>query len=63
MLLERLLSTHVSNIPSHSYKIVAELENRKIVYFSHGFSPVFKDLTKVDVPKDIEYVHFEFTFF
>ena len=29
-----------------------------IVYFSHGFSPVFKNLTKVDVPKDIEYVLF-----
>lgn len=26
------------------------------LYFSHGFSPVFKDLTKVDVPKDIDVI-------
>ena len=35
---------------------------RMKVYFSHGFSPVFKDLTKVDVPKDIEYVPSGFLF-
>src|SRR5256885_10773409 len=26
------------------------------LYFSHGFSPVFRDLTKVDVPKDIDVI-------
>ena len=26
------------------------------LYFSHGFSPVFKDLTKVDVPSDIDVI-------
>ncbi|KKY31999.1 putative ketol-acid reductoisomerase [Diaporthe ampelina] len=26
------------------------------LYFSHGFSPVFKDLTKVDVPKDVDVI-------
>ncbi|RCI09256.1 hypothetical protein L249_1571 [Ophiocordyceps polyrhachis-furcata BCC 54312] len=26
------------------------------LYFSHGFSPVFKDLTKVDVPEDIDVI-------
>lgn len=26
------------------------------LYFSHGFSPVFKDLTKVDVPKNIDVI-------
>lgn len=26
------------------------------LYFSHGFSPVFKDVTKVDVPKDIDVI-------
>lgn len=34
------------------------LNASQTLYFSHGFSPVFKDLTKVDVPTDIEYVHF-----
>jgi ketol-acid reductoisomerase len=28
----------------------------KTLYFSHGFSPVFKDLTKVDVPPDIDVI-------
>ncbi|KAH7135373.1 6-phosphogluconate dehydrogenase [Dendryphion nanum] len=28
----------------------------KTLYFSHGFSPVFKDLTKVEVPKDIDVI-------
>ncbi|EAT86406.2 hypothetical protein SNOG_06575 [Parastagonospora nodorum SN15] len=28
----------------------------KTLYFSHGFSPVFKDLTKVDVPTDIDVI-------
>lgn len=26
------------------------------LYFSHGFSPVFKDLTKVDVPADVDVI-------
>lgn len=28
----------------------------KTLYFSHGFSPVFKDLTKVDIPSDIDVI-------
>ncbi|ODH34502.1 ketol-acid reductoisomerase, mitochondrial [Paracoccidioides brasiliensis] len=28
----------------------------KTLYFSHGFSPVFKDLTKVDVPPDVDVI-------
>ncbi len=32
------------------------LNNIQTLYFSHGFSPVFKDLTKVDVPKDIDVI-------
>ncbi|OXV05934.1 hypothetical protein Egran_06297, partial [Elaphomyces granulatus] len=28
----------------------------KTLYFSHGFSPVFRDLTKVDVPSDIDVI-------
>lgn len=28
----------------------------KTLYFSHGFSPVFKELTKVDVPKDVDVI-------
>jgi ketol-acid reductoisomerase len=28
----------------------------KTLYFSHGFSPVFKDLTKVEVPSDIDVI-------
>ncbi|KAI2004082.1 Bifunctional acetohydroxyacid reductoisomerase [Ophidiomyces ophidiicola] len=32
------------------------LTKDKTLYFSHGFSPVFKDLTKVDVPTDIDVI-------
>lgn len=32
------------------------LSKEKTLYFSHGFSPVFKDLTKVDVPKDMDVI-------
>ncbi|KAF3155135.1 Bifunctional acetohydroxyacid reductoisomerase, partial [Orbilia oligospora] len=28
----------------------------KTLYFSHGFSPVFKDLTKVEVPTDVDVI-------
>lgn len=28
----------------------------KTLYFSHGFSPVFKDLTKVDVPEGVDVI-------
>jgi len=28
----------------------------KTLYFSHGFSPVFSDLTKVEVPKDVDVI-------
>ncbi|EXJ73586.1 ketol-acid reductoisomerase, mitochondrial [Cladophialophora psammophila CBS 110553] len=36
--------------------IKPKLTKGKTLYFSHGFSPVFKDLTKVDVPKDIDVI-------
>ncbi|KAF1957144.1 ketol-acid reductoisomerase [Byssothecium circinans] len=32
------------------------LTKEKTLYFSHGFSPVFKDRTKVDVPTDIDVI-------
>ncbi|KXT13820.1 hypothetical protein AC579_43 [Pseudocercospora musae] len=32
------------------------LTKGKTLYFSHGFSPVFKDQTKVEVPKDIDVI-------
>ena len=34
----------------------AWFDNVKTLYFSHGFSPVFQDLTKVDVPSDIDVI-------
>jgi len=37
-------------------KIKPLLTKGKTLYFSHGFSPVFKDLTKVDIPKDIDVI-------
>ncbi|KAL8872653.1 MAG: hypothetical protein Q9174_001754 [Haloplaca sp. 1 TL-2023] len=36
--------------------IKPQLTKGKTLYFSHGFSPVFKDLTKVDVPSDIDVI-------
>ncbi|KAL3960914.1 hypothetical protein ACCO45_006031 [Purpureocillium lilacinum] len=36
--------------------IKPQLVKGKTLYFSHGFSPVFKDLTKVEVPKDIDVI-------
>ena len=33
-----------------------DLTFRQTLYFSHGFSPVFKDLTKVEVPTDIDVI-------
>ncbi|KAF2458502.1 ketol-acid reductoisomerase [Lineolata rhizophorae] len=36
--------------------IKPKLTKGKTLYFSHGFSPVFKDLTNVDVPKDIDVI-------
>ncbi|RDA88540.1 hypothetical protein CP532_6614 [Ophiocordyceps camponoti-leonardi (nom. inval.)] len=36
--------------------IKPQLTKGKTLYFSHGFSPVFKDLTKVDVPGDIDVI-------
>ena len=30
--------------------------HHQTLYFSHGFSPVFKDLTKVDVPTDMDVI-------
>ncbi|KAK5112550.1 Acetolactate synthase, mitochondrial [Meristemomyces frigidus] len=32
------------------------LTKGKTLYFSHGFSPVFRDQTKVDVPEDIDVI-------
>ncbi|CAF9918449.1 MAG: Bifunctional acetohydroxyacid reductoisomerase [Alectoria fallacina] len=36
--------------------IKPQLTKGKTLYFSHGFSPVFKDLTKVDVPTDVDVI-------
>ncbi|KAK1963678.1 ketol-acid reductoisomerase [Colletotrichum sublineola] len=36
--------------------IKPQLVKGKTLYFSHGFSPVFKDVTKVDVPTDIDVI-------
>lgn len=36
--------------------IKPQLTKGKTLYFSHGFSPVFKNLTKVDVPTDIDVI-------
>lgn len=36
--------------------IKPQLTKGKTLYFSHGFSPVFKDLTKVEVPSDIDVI-------
>lgn len=36
--------------------IKPQLTKGKTLYFSHGFSPVFKDRTGVEVPKDIDVV-------
>merc|ERR1711939_358094 len=37
-------------------RIKPMLTKGKTLYFSHGFSPVFKDQTKVDVPNDIDVI-------
>ena len=34
----------------------ADLTSPQTLYFSHGFSPVFKDLTKVDIPPDMDVI-------
>ncbi|TQV90347.1 hypothetical protein V2A60_004278 [Cordyceps javanica] len=36
--------------------IKPQLTEGKTLYFSHGFSPVFKDKTNVDVPKNIDVI-------
>ncbi|KAH7148617.1 putative acetohydroxy-acid isomeroreductase [Dactylonectria macrodidyma] len=36
--------------------IKPQLVEGKTLYFSHGFSPVFKDLTKVEVPTNIDVI-------
>ncbi len=36
--------------------LLQRLTTYQTLYFSHGFSPVFKDLTKVNVPKDIDVI-------
>ncbi|KKA26587.1 hypothetical protein TD95_003970 [Thielaviopsis punctulata] len=36
--------------------IKPQLVKGKTLYFSHGFSPIFKELTKVEVPKDIDVI-------
>jgi ketol-acid reductoisomerase len=33
-----------------------QITKGKTLYFSHGFSPVFKDVTKVDVPTDVDVI-------
>ncbi|KAH3903211.1 probable Ketol-acid reductoisomerase, mitochondrial [Saccharomycodes ludwigii] len=52
--------TYVMNLlsdaaQSETWPTIAPLLTKgKTLYFSHGFSPVFKDLTKVEPPKDID---------
>jgi len=36
--------------------IKPQITKGKTLYFSHGFSPVFKDQTKVDVPTDVDVI-------
>lgn len=36
--------------------IKPQITKGKTLYFSHGFSPVFKELTKVDTPKDVDVI-------
>ncbi|PHH81610.1 hypothetical protein CDD82_360 [Ophiocordyceps australis] len=33
-----------------------QLSNYQTLYFSHGFSPIFKNLTKVEAPKDMDVI-------
>lgn len=37
-------------------KIAPKITKGKTLYFSHGFSPVFKELTKVTPPKDVDVI-------
>lgn len=41
---------------SETWPSIKPLLKGKTLYFSHGFSPVFKDLTKVDIPTDIDVI-------
>lgn len=41
---------------SETWKDIEPMLKGKTLYFSHGFSPVFKDLTKVEPPKDIDVI-------
>jgi len=41
---------------SETWPSIKPLLKGKTLYFSHGFSPVFKDLTKVEVPTDIDVI-------
>jgi ketol-acid reductoisomerase len=36
--------------------IKPQITKGKTLYFAHGFSPVFKDLTKVEVPTDVDVI-------
>ncbi|RMJ23037.1 ketol-acid reductoisomerase [Aspergillus sp. HF37] len=36
--------------------LAPKITKGKTLYFSHGFSPVFKNLTNVDVPKDVDVI-------
>src|ERR1700753_1321950 len=46
----------MAHFPFHRKPLIQVLTPSKTLYFSHGFSPVFKDLTKVDVPSDIDVI-------
>ncbi|RKF79887.1 Ketol-acid reductoisomerase, mitochondrial [Golovinomyces cichoracearum] len=37
-------------------KYIAKFIVQQTLYFSHGFSPVFKEQTKVDVPEDVDVI-------
>ncbi|PVH91553.1 ketol-acid reductoisomerase mitochondrial precursor [Periconia macrospinosa] len=55
-------STYVMNLLSDAAQsetwpaIKPLITKEKTLYFSHGFSPVFKDLTKVDIPEGIDVI-------
>merc|ERR1712144_160428 len=38
------------------FEVDEAITKGKTLYFSHGFSPVFKDQTKVDVPTDVDVI-------
>lgn len=48
-------ASHMSKHPTCCH-VKADLGPLQTLYFSHGFSPVFKDRTHVEVPKDVDVI-------